>query len=386
MLYNLKNNNIKLQPLVNKYNLNLFKLLNENNLLSQYKQDLFNSACEKGELEMCKFFYSLNNINIRNNNEYCFIHACKYGHINICKWLLKIDPNINILDSTNYNNTLDAFYLACLNGHIEIINWLYKFDEIKKGIKDGRWNWAFCDCCKKNNLDILKFLYRNKIYRNENDISLGFLFSCRNGLLDICKWLYTLEEVNVHIYNEYVFTSTCKSGQLDVCKWLYENINYNIHVNNNEAFIQACLNNHIDICVWLLSISKFNINSRKYYVFKNSPLEIKKLLLTIEKINININNDEIFVNECLKNNLKEIKWLLQINDKIDINNIFFDDSYYSIYNNREFINILFNNNIDINKIKNKKFRDIIKTYYMDYIKKTYNEINNDMLFSISCFI
>ena len=105
----------------------------------------FKELCEKGKLNEAIIFY---NINLNKDILYydksvcdyfyesVFRITCKHGHLDICKWLLQIKPNINISA-----NEEEAFCLACNNNHIDVCNWfqsikpyLYVFNYNKDGI------------------------------------------------------------------------------------------------------------------------------------------------------------------------------------------------------------------------------------------------------------
>ena len=61
-------------------------------------------------------------INNKDNKEIAFITACKYGQLNIAKWLINDYPNINI---HVYNDK--AFKRSCYNEHFEIVQWLIEY-------------------------------------------------------------------------------------------------------------------------------------------------------------------------------------------------------------------------------------------------------------------
>ncbi len=91
---------------------------------------IFRDICRTGDIELCKWFYSLGfidqngiiNINARNDN--AFFTCCLYGHFEIAKWLYS-------LQFETYHNLIDIradhdvhFELVCSNGKIDMIEWL----------------------------------------------------------------------------------------------------------------------------------------------------------------------------------------------------------------------------------------------------------------------
>ena len=56
-----------------------------------------------------------------------FFLACKFGHLEIVKWILELKPTINISDNKDGN-----FYAAFNDNHLEVVKWLL---EVKPNIR-----------------------------------------------------------------------------------------------------------------------------------------------------------------------------------------------------------------------------------------------------------
>lgn len=90
------------------------------NKMSYIYSDILNRISEYVDN---KFVYQFVNKstynNIKYSNEY-FIEACADSELDIVKWLIKFNPDIN-LDEEDYE---EAFILGWTNGHLHIIKWL----------------------------------------------------------------------------------------------------------------------------------------------------------------------------------------------------------------------------------------------------------------------
>ena len=82
----------------------------------------FRQACMNGNLELAKWLLKVNpNIDISAKNEHAFRWACMNGHLELAKWLLEINPYIDITSNSN-----EAFLGACFNGKLNVAQWLSK--------------------------------------------------------------------------------------------------------------------------------------------------------------------------------------------------------------------------------------------------------------------
>jgi len=143
----------------------------------------FKKVCKFGNLEDEKRIYEYYKLNIHANDDEAFRYACRYGHIEIAKWLISLDAN-TILKTNNDFAFINTFY----NGDFNLINVLmgmeYKIDIHAKN----------------------DYAFRN---------------ACKYGHIEVAKWLYSLDDkTNIHAKNDYAFRNACKYGHIEVAKWL----------------------------------------------------------------------------------------------------------------------------------------------------------------------
>ena len=103
--------------------LNISKyLFTENNAANECA---FRWSCFKGHLEVCKFLIQIDkNIDIHAENEYAFRWSCSDGHLEVCKFLIQLDKNIDIRAENEA-----AFNWSKQNKHFEVYNFLIQLDK-----------------------------------------------------------------------------------------------------------------------------------------------------------------------------------------------------------------------------------------------------------------
>ncbi len=85
----------------------------------------FFKACTVGNLPLIKDFLNKSDsvvLFINDNNETGLLLACKYGHYEIARLLIKAKSDLNVYDSKNYT----PIHYAILNGHHKILSLLIK--------------------------------------------------------------------------------------------------------------------------------------------------------------------------------------------------------------------------------------------------------------------
>lgn len=154
-------------------------------------RDVFTDAAEEGQLEVCKWLYSIYNIskkdiNMCNNDAlYC---AANRGHLEVCKWLHKT-YKLTKEDATKHSNA--AFIWAAEKGHLEVCKWLYATFNLTIEDTVSSHNIMVHWCETKGGFGARKwFRIRNLINGNMTIYDIhGFSLLYGNIQTEILKWL-----------------------------------------------------------------------------------------------------------------------------------------------------------------------------------------------------
>ena len=257
----------------NNYSLeNYFSdLMNNENSLEKRFINLINSGDLLAIQEM--YYNQINNILV--DYDMIFIRTCKYGHLEVAKWLLEIKPDINI--STENDS---AFICACISGNLEIPKWLL---EIKPDIYFNG-EMSFLACCEKDNLEI-------------------------------AIWLLEIKPtIDISVKNNYAFNFCCEHRNLKTAKWLSEiNPNYKLTIENDKI-----------INFWIIK----KINTDKSIIIEKESIKNEDLICPIcyeNEVEIQTNCKHNYCLSCIENvNYKnyvcpycrtELKYFHQISGK-----------------------------------------------------------------------
>lgn len=253
-----------------------------------YGEDPFRSACRSGHLECVKLLVKMgesinSKINIHLNREDAFLLACENGHLSVAKYLIELGESaykmINIHECDDY-----VLRVCCQNGHLEVLQWLLQLGETNtynmfslcRGIYyvDTENNQLIEKCILNitHGLEIAKWLVSLHDTGKYEFIYIGykqFEICCRKNNFEFAKWVISVCEsrnvkVNIHMYDEFAFITACRHGNLEMAKWLvklgesgYGKID--IHSCGTKAYHYSCENGHTDITKWLVELGVMDV-------------------------------------------------------------------------------------------------------------------------------
>lgn len=142
--------------------------------------------------------YVNNLIDIHVYSEKAFRKACRFGHLEIAKWLVdyatSIGSPINIHAEAVYMLycKTTAFTSACESGHLEVVKWLTHYAESIGSPVD------------------------------EEILLLSFDLACYDGHVKVSKWIVNNFSVNINVWSCYAFFYACTHGHLEMAIWLTE--------------------------------------------------------------------------------------------------------------------------------------------------------------------
>lgn len=261
----------------------------------------FASLCKTTLHKVQKYFEeNKSKINIHYCNDYPFHNTCVNGKIKIAKWLISMEHiygKINV----HANNDLNLIYAI---RHYNFFKWLMTLEPTH-----GKYNIHISDdklfnyACRKGYLKTAKYLESLKDTHGKINIHSTILENaCCSGNINVVKWLISLEEEYGKLDIRYAFHDACYYNKPDIAKYLLSleptHGSINIHNgdpdysddNDDATFSEAC--------------------EEKYY-------EIAELLVSLESTHgrINFNDDYIFEQACLDNDVKFAKLFAQVNSK-----------------------------------------------------------------------
>lgn len=90
----------------------------------KFRRGMLHKLCKAGNLhDLIKIHdrFEWSRKDVRSSDNYAFIHACEYGHLDVVKWLCTVFQ-LTIDDVRTFEHR--AIRDACANGHIEVARWL----------------------------------------------------------------------------------------------------------------------------------------------------------------------------------------------------------------------------------------------------------------------
>lgn len=116
--------------------------------------DLFSNVARSNTKELFDYLYELEKIDLRQNEENLFLKACVNNDIKFAKYLLELDPTIDVSIKD------DAIFSECCNNDsLDVIKWLY---EIIPNISIiAKHEHSICGACYYGHIDTTRWLMEN---------------------------------------------------------------------------------------------------------------------------------------------------------------------------------------------------------------------------------
>lgn len=189
---------------------------------------------------------------------------------------------------------------------MDIVKWLWNISNHSIDIYYDNGE-AFEWSCARGHLDVVEWLWEisNGTFDLHSNNYFGFKWCCEEGHLNMAKWLWKKSNENIDNYQlNNAFKQTCIIGNFDVMEWLWDISNYTIdlHIDNDFLFLINCVKKHFKIVKFLVDFSENG--------FQNISQIPSNILDNLEKYMLND------INFCIKNRRKLIMFQNIYNNKI----------------------------------------------------------------------
>ena len=161
---------------------------------------------------------------------------------------------------------LKTFLFGFKDGNIEIIKWLLFYDSnLNLTICD---DLPLCIAIENNQLNIVKWMSKLATDINYDRHCEHIITLCiEEGYIDILKWLYNIYPELIFKMNiTDIFRLSINLNNLDIARWLIEiskdnNVKIKFIPNNDNNFIEACQENNIKLAKILV-----DVRPKGYYI------------------------------------------------------------------------------------------------------------------------
>ena len=332
-------------------------------MVEKQLNDEFLTLCRERNFEKLKEIYDENKITDE---------TLKIGFNNVC-----LDNHADIDD--------DSHDIRSYN--IEIAKWIYTLKEVDL---DDIFPTSFY-----NKDDIVPKLIYSLKNINVQSKNKAFEIVCKKNNIELAKWVYSLGDINIHNNNDYIFNI---SNNLELIKWLLSLDEFSEDSLNNKL-IESVENDEFELFEFLEKKCKTRGNKLFLIACKSASINFIKYLyvgdrVKLDKTNIRNNNSEeginffyeafnnLINNRYLKQNSNE--FIKEIYEIISIK-LYFENERLFIHfcknKNNELAKWIYNKgNVNINTNNNIAFMLCIKDKNSELAKWIYDD--NEMIIKI----
>lgn len=267
--------------------------------------------------------------------------AARNNYINILKFIVRVEPSIDIHCEYEY-----AYRLAAMEGHLQILKYLFSLEPThgKTGYK--HFNSLFITAVGTGKLDILKYLIslESLYYKIDThyDSEVAYVSSIIIGHLDILKYLFSLEETHgksKHSDDD-LLKIAADHDQLDIVKFFIEVRRCDVHLDDDYISKKATEQGDLDTLKYILSLDSTH-GKTEYKHFNNNLLEIAgengyldivEFLIETHRCNVNNLNEYTIQLIVQAGNLDIFEYLINLGAKFDISIVFTGAAAYGHLN------------------------------------------------------
>lgn len=297
-------------------------------------------------------------------DSFCILLSCKFGFMELLKYLEEINVNIHTkkiyvdvifddkykydqYDSDDEDARYDDYYFdssikcAFKYKQIEIIKYLSSTSNNIEGLTLA---------CSISDIELVKYFIDKQSY-DYQVISDGIEYACDNGDLEMVKYL--MQYIPVDKRNDkYVYEYVCSNDNVDILKFLIEQ-NWKIDVK--FTIKQAAIKGKLEIFKYLTTYYpdvKYSITRLIEDISFCGKHKVLKYILTTNKDNKldkfieSKKFNKLFETICKRGHFKIFKILYSLNNKVDLypsfrhacENGYLDIVQYIISNKKDFLN------------------------------------------------
>ncbi|XP_062595975.1 serine/threonine-protein phosphatase 6 regulatory ankyrin repeat subunit C-like [Saccostrea cucullata] len=215
--------------------------------------------------------------------------ACRFGRLNMCKYLVKTYPHLRDVKD---NDGESALHAAARGGNIDLLNFLLeKGFDVKTKTNNGK--TVLHLCCKRGKLEMCKYLvntYPNLLDVKDNNGRNALHYAAWGGYIDLLNFLLEkgFDVKSKTNDGETVLHRCCMIGKLEMCKYLVNTYPHLLDVKDNNgrnALHLAAFRGNIDLLIFLLE-KGFDVKTKRneggivlYISCINGELEMCKYLV-----------------------------------------------------------------------------------------------------------
>lgn len=158
-----------------------------------------------------------------------------------------------VFEENNLKN--DTFFLLCCKtGNLDLLKWILHYD-YEINISDNE-NLGYYVACESNNLDVAKWLYNKSPNNNVNNTEYILEVCCKNGFEELLDWILNNNRNNLDNFNFNILFSQCIINKNYESAKIIFKYSKDIIINNDNdnLFRDACNENNIKLVNLLLHI------------------------------------------------------------------------------------------------------------------------------------